>query len=635
MTISMFNALQNALHWFRFVFFASCKQVPPVQKSILPYLEYYKKVTLTDQSELRPGNPPPHCLGLASLLLVLGIAPLSVQASTIPGPADSSRIPQREEAPLVSPELSAPIEPMNILPQLKAPEDSKTIIFTLKQIRIEGMSVFTSEQVSDLYASYLGREVTLDTVWTIAGKLTEFYRTKGYFLSRVAVPQQKIDNGIVTLQAIEGYVGDAKLAGPLAENPIVKSWINTLESYRPLRADQIESVLLQLNDIPGVNIHATLEPMKPSDVSDGAVRILLEENPSDRWSGSIVFDNNGSRFLGPYEAQIQAEATFLPGERTTVTGLMPFPAHEMQYGGIKQEISLFPSATAELYGSYTHSNPGYSLKLEDIKSNTLSLGAAFDYTLIRQRDQVLTARLAFHVQNSSTDILGTAFTRDYTRALSLGLNYQFADVWGGQNTFAGTLSQGLPILGASPAGQLNISRAGAAPDFTKFTVDASRLQTIGDSWGLLTALSGQWASGPLYTSEQFGYGGQTFGRAYDNSEITGDQGVEGSLELRYNGIHPLPTAPAEGSEPARSSKDFRVQPIPYAFYDVGAVWNGGLHPTSAFASGSSAGLGLRLQANFGLSMNAGFALPLTRPIENPISGNGKSPRYFVSVSFGF
>ena len=174
-------------------------------------------------------------------------------------------------------------------------------------------------------------------------------------------------------------------------------------------------------------------------------------------------------------------------------------------------------------------------------------------------------------------------------------------------------------MGASQPGALNLSHAGATADFTKFNIDASRVQGITDDWNVFTALSAQVASDNLYSSEQFGYGGQAFGRAYDSSEITGDQGINGSAELRYNGIE----------------QQYHVQPVPYGFYDMGAVWNNGINQTTPYASGSSTGAGLRLLTDFGLSTNLGFAFPLTRKIANPITGNGKSPRIFFSINYGF
>ena len=249
----------------------------------------------------------------------------------------------------------------------------------------------------------------------------------------------------------------------------------------------------------------------------------------------------------------------------------------------------------------------------------MNFGAAFNYSLIRQREENLTSRIAFETQDTRSNILGTPLTRDHIRALRLGLNYQIADSWEGLNAFNGTLSHGLDIMGASQPGALNLSHAGATADFTKFNIDASRVQGITDDWNVFTALSAQVASDNLYSSEQFGYGGQAFGRAYDSSEITGDQGINGSAELRYNGIE----------------QQYHVQPVPYGFYDMGAVWNNGINQTTPYASGSSTGAGLRLLTDFGLSTNLGFAFPLTRKIANPITGNGKSPRIFFSINYGF
>jgi hemolysin activation/secretion protein len=571
-----------------------------------------------------------NCLRVTAFAAVVMLATNSGYAASLPGPADAGRIPQREELQAPEPMVSPPSGPMNVLPAANAPEQSKHMTMTLHDVRVTGMSVFTADQIKDIYVPFLGREITLDTVWLMAGQLTERYRNQGYFLSRAVVPQQEIQDGVVVLRVVEGYIGEVKLDSPLADNRIVKQWLDRLKSYRPIKADQIESVLLHLNDLPGVNLHAVLEPMQTVQNTEGAVRLVLEPRPEPFVTGSISFDNNGSRFLGPYEAQFQAQVVTLPTQKTTFTGFSFLPWDEMKYGGLKHELPVFAGATAELYGSSTNAVPGYTLKPEDIKSVSTIVGAAFDYSIIRQRQENLSGRIAFERQDTDSDILGTPLTRDAIRALRLGFTYQLADLWNGQNGLNGTLSHGLNIFGASQPGQENLSRAGATPDFTKFNIDASRLQSIGDNWGLLTALSAQIASGPLYSSEQFGYGGQAFGRAYDNSEIIGDRGINGSVELRYSGISPLSTEPPSGL-----STVYHIQPVPYGFYDIGSVWNMGPDQTMPYASGSSAGAGLRLLSDFGLSTNFGLAFPLTRRIANPIDGNGKSPRYFMSVSCGF
>lgn len=552
----------------------------------------------------------------------------------LPGPADASRIPQREEPPTKGPPLSKPAPPPAVAAPVRAPEQSRSVTLVLRDVRIEGMTVFTPAEVTDLYASLLGRETTLDVAWSVAARLTERYRARGYFLTTVVVPQQEIRDGVVVLRAVEGYIGEVRLTGPLARRGIVQAWLDRLRAYRPVRADQIESVLLHLNDLPGVSLQAVLEPMETSGASDGGVRLVLDPRPAPRLRGTIGVDNNGSRFLGPNEAQIQAQAVTLPLQRTSLNVLSSLPFRDIQYYRLKHEAPLFPGATGEIYGSFTRSAPGFTLAPEQIRSRTVFLGAAFDYSIIRQRQENLSLRLALEAQNTHSDVKGAPLTRDAIRAARATLAYEIEDPWGGQNSLTTTVSRGLNAFGASPAGARNLSRASARPDFTKASFDASRLQPLGRGFSLLASTSAQVASGPLYSSEQFGYGGQAYGRAYDNSEITGDKGLNASVELQYS-------APCTPSGPVASGANpdlgelWRVQTTYFAFYDVGSVWSRAGTTNLPYASGSSVGLGLRISTKSGLSGVLGLAQPVTRRIANPIDGNGRSPRYIMGLTYAF
>ncbi len=97
------------------------------------------------------------------------------------------------------------------------------------------------------------------------------------------------------------------------------------------------------------------------------------------------------------------------------------------------------------------------------------------------------------------------------------LNYSAQDAWQGTNAFQLGLTQGIAGLGASKKGDLNLSRAQATPDFQKMTLSYTRQQGLLPDTVITGDLSGQLASVPLYSSEEFGVGGQRFGRAYDNS----------------------------------------------------------------------------------------------------------------------
>ena len=107
------------------------------------------------------------------------------QAAPLPGPADAGRIDQREGLRPPEPNLLPPVQQKTVVPPPSVPENSRQVRLILRDLRIIGISVFTTDDVKDIYAPYLDREVTLDTVWKIAGQLTERYHDAGYFLAHV------------------------------------------------------------------------------------------------------------------------------------------------------------------------------------------------------------------------------------------------------------------------------------------------------------------------------------------------------------------------------------------------------------------------------------------------------------------
>jgi hemolysin activation/secretion protein len=72
---------------------------------------------------------------------------------------------------------------------------------------------------------------------------------------------------------------------------------------------------------------------------------------------------------------------------------------------------------------------------------------------------------------------------------------------------------------------------------------------------------------------------------------------------------------------------------PYAFYDVGRVWNE--ESDAVDASAASTGFGVRLAHNEGLSAGVGVAFPLMKSIDNPIRGNGRTPRLLFQLGLNF
>jgi hemolysin activation/secretion protein len=559
---------------------------------------------------------------LAAWTLILGpqsraFAQVLPGGGHLPSSADVGRVDEHGR-PVQEPPALPPAPEVKNMPGSTAPEGSNSVVLTLKTMHIDGMTAFTEDQVKDIYGPYLGKKITLDMLWVFAQQLTDRYHKAGYFLSRAYVPAQDATDGNITLKVAEGFVDEVSIDGDAADNSIVQGWVEKLQSYRPITTRELENVLLQLNALPGVHFRSVIEPVAAKEAPDGAVKLTLDMI-HDPGTGHIAFDNSESKYLGPYEASAQYEQSFIPFEKTSISGLTSLPTKKLNYGNITQTIPVIPGGAVDLFASYTKAQPGYTLTPEEIDSNSIGLGVGFTYQWLKLRQESLSTRIGFESRDTAADILqDTPLTRDAIRALRANVSYERTDKWDGDNSVSMTLSQGLPILGASESGAPDLSRAQATPDFSKLEFYMTRLQALPQEFSAMAAVSGQAASGPLYSSEEFGYGGQAFGRAYDESEITGDQGIAASLELRYNGLHEWAG----------------ITPMPYTFYDVGTVWNYD-RTQEKEASGSSFGGGVRGTTEIGISGDLGIALPLSRNEATPIYGGGRSPRYLMSLSYGF
>jgi hemolysin activation/secretion protein len=141
----------------------------------------------------------------------------------------------------------------------------------------------------------------------------------------------------------------------------------------------------------------------------------------------------------------------------------------------------------------------------------------------------------------------------------------------------------------------------------------TRYQTITDAWSVKFAAAGQSASGPLLLSQQFYLGGAAFGRGYGSAEISGDNGLAGSLEVRFDQKTNL-----------RYWNGYQL----YAFVDSGAVWNDGYRLNDGLSL-TSAGGGIRFLLWDDLTADLGVAVPLSyRAPDN----EARHPRFLFTLS---
>lgn len=543
-------------------------------------------------------------------------------AQAVPGSAEVSRVPQRMVKPNTDIKIQKEIQ-IDSKYTYEAPEGAEKAGLTLKVLNISGNTVYNDAELKAFYADELNTKISLADVYGIAAKMTASYRNDGYILTQVIVPPQTIENGVVALQVVEGFVSDIKIQGaPRGDLAMVRKYANRLMEKGPLDAKDLEHVMLTLNDLPGVTARSVLEASV--DQPGGSdVTIIVEED--DFYNVSWALDNRGTRYMGPIVLSADAQVNSLFGLNEAIrVGIATAPdggtEREMDFLSIsyKQPVGAYGTTIEGIY-SIALSDPGHDLSQFDIEGRAETYVLRAEHPLIRSRNKDLSLSLQFDAANSRrTDNINPSPIEDRVRSIRFGAQYQFADRYIGVNQMEAEISRGLDILGERDSKSANLTRARGKSDYTKITARYARTQYVSPTLELFGVVSGQKAFSNLLSSEEFGLGGTEIGRAYDASEVVGEDGLGAMIEVRWQDPHELPY--------------FDTYQI-FGFYDIGRVWD--RDSTAANNKTQSlASIGGGIRGNINDTFNGGIevALPLTRRVGTE---NDHDARIFLSLGANY
>jgi hemolysin activation/secretion protein len=539
----------------------------------------------------------------------------------VPGSADAGRA----ESSVPTPDFRSSVTPEINIPEVSvegAPDGADTITFTLNGINLEGVTAYDVAELQQIYADKIGQTVTLTEVYGIAQSLTRQYRNDGYIITQAVIPQQTIDDGVVTIQIVEGFIDQVSLDGSadtFAYQRIL-SMADNLTKKSPLTAGDLEKWLLLVNDLPGVNARSIISP---SQTTIGGADIVIVP-VIDPYNFSLNVDNYGSRYLGQVQLSGAAQFNNLFNAADLLEAQFVTDAadDELLFGYTRFSLPVNEYGTI-LGLDVTHSDtkPGFDLDRFDVEGYSTTYGLDFTHAFMRTRTENLFGKLRFDYRDlSSKNIIDLDKTKDRIAAIRATLDYNvFDSFWRpAVNQFGITLSQGVDVFRTSSKGDANMTRANGDPQFTKLEANMSRLQALSNEWSVLTAFEGQISNNPLLSSEEFGVGGRTFGRGYDSSELVGDDGFAAKVEIQWN-----PNSEVNWAD------DVEL----FGFYDFGKIWN--QEETVASIKNrslASAGLGLRADFTDVFSGEFTVAQPLTKNVD--VYGD-ENPRFFFSLGADF
>lgn len=560
--------------------------------------------------------------------LALAFCVSPVMAQSVPSSVDPGRLQRNLDAPPKADQISpSPKTPALRAPKNFTPQDAEKLTFVLGRLSVEGVTAYDPNALIAFAKGRIGKTITVAELFDIAAKMTARYRNDGYLLSRVIVPPQKIDSGSVTLKAIEGYVDKIKVEGLSGKRAqVIRGYVGKIVGQKPLRRGVLERYLLLANDLPGMIVRSFIEP---SSQSAGAATLTLKVNHKsvDAWSR---INNRGTKYVGPYQAEIGGSLNGIASadQSLTVRAIStPLEHEEMKYANLQFAQQLNKEGMSIVISAHgLQSEPGSNLAPLELESYSYGVNVGFNFKPLRSREHNLYLSVSASFDNAKTDALGAVLSEDNSRTLRVGGEYQFIDSFAGSSSAAIGASRGFTVMGATPKGDILQTRADAIPNATWFDARVSRLQSLGahlPGVSVQAAIAGQYSLDAHSSSREFGVGGLANASAFDSSEINGDHGVSGRVEVRYSTALPK----VDDAVLAGSLLDTGVQF--YGFADGGAVWQEDAQFTQQRKDRiASAGIGLRFNVGAHVSGNVEVGKPF---IQDVTSTGNREPRVFFQL----
>ncbi|NQZ14065.1 MAG: ShlB/FhaC/HecB family hemolysin secretion/activation protein [Alphaproteobacteria bacterium] len=552
---------------------------------------------------------------VTTMLCYSGVANAQLEQQT--GVADPGRLDrtlgETQLVPQVAPDIS-----VKSMALQAAPEGAENIKFNFGGLRIEGASAYGETELTSMYQGMIGTEITLADLYALANRMTLKYRNDGYILTQVVVPPQTIEDGIARLRVVEGFIDNVIIQGDgsQSELDIIQKYASNISTGGPLNIADMERYLLLINDLTGLSARSVISP---SASTPGAADLLVILGERDPYEALVGINNHGSRYLGPVQFSGVGVVNSALGFNESITAqlvLAPDSGMELAYGSLTYEQPVGPyGTTVSIGGSVTSTDPGFDLRQFDVTGLSQSMTLRVEHPVVRSRTTNIFAHGLFDWRNVDSKNNVEPTRKDRIRAVRAGMKAEFLDRLLGVavNSVSLQLSQGLDILGSSDEGDANLTRATGDPTFTKANIELQRLQRVTSTVNVLLKGRGQLSNNPLLSSEEFGLGGIGTIRGFDPSEVVGDDGIGGSVEVQWD-------TPVEMAQL-------------FGFLDSGTVWNqDATNSGDKRTSLTSTGGGVRLDLPMEVDAEFIAAFPLHRDIQTQ---GEHDPQFFFSLNKKF
>ncbi len=504
----------------------------------------------------------------------------------------------------------------------------------------------------DLEADVIGRSFTESR----ARELAKTYETRlhdaGYYFASMAA-EWPVKNGTLTLVVDQGRYGATRVhqRGADGQQPYrgryfseqnVRSRLKSLKEGEAFNYAELYTAVYRINAHPDLAADVDL---KPREEKKGAytrrvvdMDFAVEDNLP--LHGSLEFANDGTDVTDEWGVSLTLQYLNVSGVEDVLSLNVPVSIDLESIRSVSlgyyRPVEWKQGGSIALFGGYSELESESIVDQIGLEGEGWFVGAQGSYNVIDNRDYTLAASLGIsHSVVSDNLILEDVPELDrevsLTPVLLLGTFVaNTPDRLGGLTMGnLGLTIHSSSFPGASDDEEFELQRENAKADYFIVRTAVSRIQPVfadpddteDRSWTLFTKLDGQVATEPLIPSEQKGLGGYDTVRGYIEREFLGDDGVNGTIELRTP-LHTSSVFPKWFKKYNEKDPAFEtVQGV--LFLDAGYLsLKDSLAGEEEDYTLASVGLGFRIALGSHAQFRADWGFPLEETEDSDTSGRG-------------
>ncbi len=533
-----------------------------------------------------------------SLVLTISVYPSIAQAPNPQGNPNQDRFPQSVPTPApLSPGSEPQIQPT---PTPESTETGNDQTIQVQKIEVLGSTLFNLATINPIIQPLQGRTVSFRELKKAADAITQLYLNQGYITSRAVLVDQKVTDGIIKIQVIEGGLEKIEILGTKRLNPgYVRSRI-ALGVSKPLSADKLEEQLKILRIDPLIaNIEASIQPGN----SLGQSVLIVRVTEANAFNANLSIDNYSPPSIGSERLGITANHRNLTGrgDELGISYYFSTQGSANIYDFTYKVPLNAMNGTLQLRSSINNNqviDPRF--KALNISGESELYEISYRQPLVRSLREEFALFFGFSYQDGQTFTFAgpTPFGsgpdrqgNSRTRVFKFGQDYVLRDIkgaWAMRSLFS--LGTGLFDATIQPD---------PTPDgrFFSWLGQIQRVQSLSPDHLLIAQAEVQLSSNALLGSQQYIIGGGQSVRGYRQNARSGDNGIKFSLEDRIT-LH----RNASGNPMLQFT----------SFVDLGYIWNVDNNPNSLqpqqFLAGT--GVGILFQPIPNLNLRIDYGVPL-------------------------